>query len=261
MGPYGYGYPQQDPLAEMDYMQPRPPQFAPMQPPSLMQPPQQQQGGGLLSSLLGSGGGSGGGGLSSLFGGGGGGGMLGKAMSLFGGGTGGANVGDVAHNFLGGLMNPSNDPFGLAGKNAAAGLTSPELTGEEMTSLVGGNGVGSGVASSSALDGAAGSSGAGGLSGLFGGGSGGGGLGGAGPAGLFAALIGLGKNTEANHPNTAMGKGLLGLLGPSISQVVKDPMGMGLPTLLGAPFLTPFTSSKESQATKPEWSGLFNMGF
>jgi hypothetical protein len=36
---------------------------------------------------------------------------------------------------------------------------------------------------------------------------------------------------------------------------------MGLPTLLGAPFLTPFTGSQEAKKTKPEWSGLFGVGF
>lgn len=77
---------------------------------------------------------------------------------------------------------------------------------------------------------------------------------------LYAALIGFGKNTEAKHPGTAAGKTLLGLLGPSGSQIAKDPVGMGLPTLLGLPFLTPFTSSKSSQSTKPEWSKLFPFG-
>lgn len=93
------------------------------------------------------------------------------------------------------------------------------------------------------------------------GGSGGSGLGGLASPAFFAALIGMGKNTEANHPNSPLGQGLLAGLGPSISQIAKDPMGMGLPTLLGAPFLTPFTSSKQAQQTKPEWSGLFGLGF
>jgi hypothetical protein len=93
------------------------------------------------------------------------------------------------------------------------------------------------------------------------GGSGGSALGGLGPAAMFAALIGLGKNTEANHPNTPGGDASLGLLGPSAAQIVKDPIGMGLPTLLGAPFLTPFTGSDEAKKTKPEWSGMFPLGF
>lgn len=100
-------------------------------------------------------------------------------------------------------------------------------------------------------------------------GLGGGGGAGAGAGGLssffspaaIAAAIGVGKNTEANHPNTMFGQGLLAGLGPSASQVASDPVGMGLPTALGAPFLTPFTSSKSSQATPPEWQGLFGFGF
>ena len=110
-----------------------------------------------------------------------------------------------------------------------------------------------------------------GLANLFGGGGSSGGASsadsGAGSSGvsnfalpaLYAALIGIGKNTEAKDPDTALGKGLLATLGPSLSQVLKDPVGMGLPTLLGLPFLTPFTSSKSSQSTKPEWSKLFGL--
>lgn len=78
---------------------------------------------------------------------------------------------------------------------------------------------------------------------------------------MIAALIGMGKNTEANHPDTAMGKGLLGTLGPSISQVAADPKGMGIPTALGLPFLTPFTGSDKARRTRPEWSGMFGLGF
>lgn len=85
-------------------------------------------------------------------------------------------------------------------------------------------------------------------------------LGGFGAPALFAALIGLGKNTETNNANNPVGKGLLAGLGPSISQVAKDPVGMGLPTLLGAPFLTPFTASKQSQQTPAEWSSIFPFG-
>lgn len=107
--------------------------------------------------------------------------------------------------------------------------------------------------------------GGGGGGGLFGGGAGGGAGGSAsmsslGSPALFAALIGLGKNMENAHPNTAFGQGLLAGLGPSASQIIKDPMGMGLPTLMGASFLTPFTSSKAAQQTKPEWQSLFSLG-
>lgn len=103
----------------------------------------------------------------------------------------------------------------------------------------------------------------GGIGSLFGAGGegGGGGLGGAGPAGLIAALIGMGKNTEYHHPNTVMGDTLLAGLAPSGAQIAKDPMGMGLPTALGAAWATPFFASDESKATKPEWNGLFSFGF
>jgi len=87
-------------------------------------------------------------------------------------------------------------------------------------------------------------------------GSGSGGVAGMGPVAgpaLFAALIGSGKIIEHNNANNPLGQGLLAGLGPSFSQVKKDPVGMGLPTLLGAPFLTPFTSSRAAQDTKPEW--------
>src|SRR6185437_6299791 len=77
---------------------------------------------------------------------------------------------------------------------------------------------------------------------------------------FWAALIGAGKNVENSNANNGLGKGLLAFMGPSIHQVSKDPVGMGLPTLLGAPFLTPFTSSKASQDTRPEWSSLFKLG-
>lgn len=99
------------------------------------------------------------------------------------------------------------------------------------------------------------------LSNLWGGGGGGSGMGGLGAGAGYAAAIGIGKNTEYNHPDTAMGQGLLAGLGPSASQIQADPIGMGLPTALGAPFLTPFTSSTAAQATAPEWQGIFGIGF
>lgn len=72
----------------------------------------------------------------------------------------------------------------------------------------------------------------------------------------YAAAIGFGKNTEANHPNTPGGDISLALLGPSASQIWQDPIGMGLPALLGVPFITPWTAKPEAKAAKPEWSGL-----
>jgi hypothetical protein len=118
-----------------------------------------------------------------------------------------------------------------------------------------GGGLGGASLPTTGADAGLGSSGGG----LFGGG--GGALGSLGPAAAFAALIGMGKNTEANHPNTPEGDASLGLLGPSAAQIIKDPIGMGLPTLLGVPFITPFTGSQDAKKTKPEWSGLFGMGF
>ncbi len=113
----------------------------------------------------------------------------------------------------------------------------------------------------------AGASGGGGILGSLGlgGGTAGGGASGAmgslGGIGAIAALIGSGKNTEYNHAGTPVGDVLLGGLAPSGAQILKDPIGMGLPTLLGAPFLTPFTASMDAKKTKPEWSGLFGLGF
>lgn len=77
---------------------------------------------------------------------------------------------------------------------------------------------------------------------------------------IYAALIGMGKNIESKHYDSPLGQGLLAGLAPSGNQIAKDPMGMGLPTLFGMPFLTPFTSSKAAQAAKPEWQGLFSLG-
>lgn len=91
------------------------------------------------------------------------------------------------------------------------------------------------------------------------GGSSAGGLGGLALPLAYAAMIGIGKGVEAKHPNTPYGKALLGGLGPSISQVMADPKGMGIPTALGLPFLTPFTASKKARETKPEWGGLFGL--
>ena len=77
---------------------------------------------------------------------------------------------------------------------------------------------------------------------------------------FWAAMIGAGKNVEQSNANNGLGMGLQAMLGPSISQTMKDPVGMGLPTLLGAPFLTPFTGSKAARDTAPEWSHLFKLG-
>lgn len=79
---------------------------------------------------------------------------------------------------------------------------------------------------------------------------------------LYAYLIGKGKMMENNRlsqdPNDPMGNLGLAMLAPSFNQIKEDPKGMGLPTLLGVPFLTPFTASDKSKQTKPEWSGLWN---
>ncbi len=77
---------------------------------------------------------------------------------------------------------------------------------------------------------------------------------------LWAELIGMGKNIESSNPHSALGMGLLGGLAPSGNQIMKDPVGMGLPTLFGMPFLTPFTSSKKAQEATPEWQSLFGLG-
>jgi hypothetical protein len=139
-----------------------------------------------------------------------------------------------------------------------------------LTNFMGGGaGAGAGAGAASAAGGGASSLGASaggslsaGAGGAAAGGSGAlGGMSAMGPAALFAALIGLGKNTENNHAGTPLGDGLLAGLGPSAAQIFEDPLGMGLPTLLGAPFLTPFTASDKAKKTAPEWQGLFGLGF
>lgn len=74
---------------------------------------------------------------------------------------------------------------------------------------------------------------------------------------LWAYLIGKGKMIENQNPNSPVGKGLLAGLGPSFAQIKEDPKGMGLPTLAGLPFLTPWTGSKKARETEPEWAGFW----
>ena len=100
----------------------------------------------------------------------------------------------------------------------------------------------------------------GGSGGAAGGAGGAGGLAALAPFG-YAAAIGVGANTQANHANTPLGDGLLAGMAPSLAQLIKDPKGMGIPTALGFPFLTPFTASKEAKAEKPEFSSIFSLGF
>jgi hypothetical protein len=151
--------------------------------------------------------------------------------------------------FLTGAWRGITDLFGGGGVTAASAPAGGYAAG------IGADGLGT-LGSASGL----GSTGAQ----FFGGsGAGGGGFGGAASAALplaYAAAIGFGKNTEANHANTPFGDVLLGALAPSGTQILEDPLGMGLPTLLGAPFLTPFTASKEAKAKTPEWSSLFPFG-
>lgn len=105
--------------------------------------------------------------------------------------------------------------------------------------------------------------GGGGAEGVGADGGGGGGLGGAGAALLWARLIGEGKKQEylrlKDDPDDPLGNFGLAMLAPSGNQILEDPKGMGLPTALGLPFLTPFTASNKAKQTKPEWSGL--LGF
>lgn len=100
-----------------------------------------------------------------------------------------------------------------------------------------------------------------GMSNLFGMTSGEG-AGAAGPGLLYAYLIGKGKMMEnerlKENPDDPMGNFGLAMLAPSGAQIMEDPKGMGLPTLLGAPFLTPFTASDKAKQTEPEWAGIWN---
>lgn len=88
------------------------------------------------------------------------------------------------------------------------------------------------------------------------------GAGAMGPGLLYAYLIGKGKMMEnerlKENPDDPMGNFGLAMLAPSGAQIMEDPKGMGLPTLLGAPFLTPFTASDKAKQTEPEWAGMWN---
>lgn len=156
---------------------------------------------------------------------------------------------NIAKFFNGGLG-------GASGAGDAAYAASPEGSG----AYIGGSD-GLGALSVGSGEAGAGEGIGGGLSGAAGGEGAAGGLAAAGPYAALAALIGIGKNTEANHAGTPLGDGLLAGLAPSGAQIAKDPLGMGLPALLGVPFITPFTASKEAKATRPEWSSLFRFGF
>lgn len=157
-------------------------------------------------------------------------------------------------------------PTGLLDKIMGGGQGGANTAGSIVTDSGGwgaGGGIGGGL---DALGGSSGAASAGGGLDALGSSSAGAGAGSAGglaalaPFG-YAAAIGVGANTAANHGGTPFGDGLTALMGPSIAQMLKDPKGMGLPTLLGAPFLAPFTASDEAKKTKPEWSGLFGLGF
>ena len=75
---------------------------------------------------------------------------------------------------------------------------------------------------------------------------------------LYAYLIGQGKMIESRNPDSAYGKALLGGLGPSFNQLKEDPIGMGIPTALGFPFLAPFFGSDKARKKKPEFAGLWD---
>lgn len=166
--------------------------------------------------------------------------------------TNGGAIMNAQPNTAGGVPTDSGSfGSGIGGADGFGGLNAPL----DYSSQIGGaDGVGG---LNAPLGGAAD---AGGGSSTLGGAGGFGGLASLAPFG-YAAAIGVGANTAANHGGTPLGDGLTSLLGPSAAQMWKDPMGMGLPTLLGAPWLTPFTGSDEAKKTKPEWSGLFGLGF
>lgn len=77
----------------------------------------------------------------------------------------------------------------------------------------------------------------------------------------YAYMIGKGKTLEnerlSEDPDDPLGNFGLATLAPSGAQIAKDPVGMGLPTLFGLPFITPFTASDDAKKEKPEWSSLF----
>lgn len=196
-------------------------------------------------------------------------------------GAGGAYTTADAMGMAGLNRDPMDPSYGVPAMKQGGGLGMQDfLTGawRDVTGLFGGVGGGGVTAAAAPSGGYAAGLGADGLgtigsaSGLgstgstfFGGGAGasGGGLAGLGAAAwpaAIAAAIGFGKNTEANHANTPVGDVLLGALAPSGTQIFEDPIGMGLPTALGFPFLTPFTATKEAKAKKPEWSSLFPFG-
>jgi hypothetical protein len=134
----------------------------------------------------------------------------------------------VANSYMGG-SGPAQGSFRGA-QEAGLGSTSASAGGPSMSNLLGGTS----------------SSGAGAV----------------GTPLLWAYLIGQGKMQEnsrlSKDPNDPLGNFGLAMLAPSGAQIKEDPVGMGLPTLLGAPFLTPFTASKKSKQQKPEWSGLWS---
>lgn len=76
---------------------------------------------------------------------------------------------------------------------------------------------------------------------------------------VYAYLIGKSKMMEHDRlekdPDDPLGNFSMAMVMPSGNQIKEDPKGMGIPTALGLPFLTPFTASDEAKKKKPEWAG------
>lgn len=156
-------------------------------------------------------------------------------------------------------IGPAMQLFGGGGASLGAGAVGTGSTATMAGGSLGMTGFGAGGAGSGmgALGGVG--AGAGTAAGAGGAGAGaGGGLAAMGPIAGFAALIGGGKLLEERNSQSPVGRGLLSMLGPSISQMRADPK-LAVTTAVGLPFLNGFIRNNKAASAKPEWAGF--MGF
>lgn len=144
-------------------------------------------------------------------------------------------------NTLSNLYSGTGSAAGAGGAGAASAAGAGAPAGAAGAGVGGAGAAGAGAASAASSSGGSGAGAGGGMASM-------------GP-GLFAALIASGKLIEHGNPDSALGKGLLGGLGPSYAQIRADPKGMGIPTALGHAWATPWTSSRKARGTAPEWAG------
>jgi hypothetical protein len=84
------------------------------------------------------------------------------------------------------------------------------------------------------------------------------GLSSAGMATGIGALIMIGRIIQDNNKDNALGKGLLGLMGPGIDQVMDNPK-LAIPTALGVPFLNAFGLFDKKPSVGPNFNSIMGV--